>query len=573
MLRLLSIRNFVVVDTLDVEFERGLTVLTGETGAGKSILLDALSLLLGDRFELRQLRPGADRAELAASFATTDAPAVDAWLREQDLEGEGDEVLLRRTLDAQGRSRAWINGRPATLAHLQALGEKLVDLHGQHAHQSLAQPQAQRNLVDAFGGFTTLAREVAESFRAWRTALEHSAKAAQVAEVTSTEREFLDARRRELAALNVSESEWSELSAAQSRLANAADLIEAATQGGEALSEGDGALTLQLAQLTQRLKASAVNDPALAEIVALLLPAAVELEEAARALRDYLRRLDLDPQELQRVESRLSAIHDLARRHRVRPEALPALLAETEARLAALAESADAEALARRAAMAGDKFRALAEQLSSKRRFAATELAHRVTAAMQALSMAGGRLDIALDRLPAPASYGLDEVEFRVATHPKQPLAPLARVASGGELSRIALAIQVAASEVGQIPTLIFDEVDSGIGGAVAATVGRLLQTLGSNRQVLCVTHLPQVAACADTHFRVSKTGSGAGAASEVRSELEQLNAENRVEELARMLGSAAVTAKTRAHAREMLDAGSRSQEAGTGKNRRIPGR
>ena len=568
MLRLLSIRNFVVVDTLDVEFERGLTVLTGETGAGKSILLDALSLLLGDRFELRQLRPGADRAELAAAFDATDVPGVRAWLAEQDLAGDGDDVLLRRTLDAQGRSRAWINGRPATLAHLKDLGERLVDLHGQHAHQSLAQPLAQRSLVDAFGGFTTLAHEVAEGFRLWRAASDSCAAADRAAQATSTEREFLDGRRRELVALNVSESEWSDLSAAQSRLANAADLIDAATQGGEALSEGDAALTLQLAQLTQRLKASAANDPALAEIVALLEPAAVELDEAARTLRDYLRRLDLDPKELQRVETRLTAIHDLARRHRVRPEALPALLAETEARLTALAESADAELLARRAAEALATYRALAEQLSSKRRFASTELGHRVTAAMQALSMAGGRLEIALDPLPSPTSYGLDDVEFRVATHPKQPLAPLARVASGGELSRIALAIQVAASEVGQVPTLVFDEVDSGIGGAVAATVGELLQTLGTDRQVLCVTHLPQVAACADAHFRVTKTGAGDG----VRSELTQLSAAERVEELARMLGGAAITAKTRAHAREMRDSGIRTPEPLRRANRRKDG-
>jgi len=568
MLRLLSIRNFVVVDALDVEFERGLTVLTGETGAGKSILLDALSLLLGDRFELRQLRPGADRAELAAAFDATDVPGVRAWLAEQDLAGDGDDVLLRRTLDAQGRSRAWINGRPATLAHLKDLGERLVDLHGQHAHQSLAQPVAQRNLVDAFGGFTALAREAAESFRAWRTAVDSCAAAAQAAQATSTEREFLDTRRRELAALAITESEWAELSAAQSRLANAADLIDAATQGGETLSEGDAALTVQLAQLTQRLKAAAAHDPALAEIVALLEPAAVELEEAARALRDYLRRLDLDPKELQRVEMRLTAIHDLARRHRVRPEALPALLAETEARLNALAESADAELLARRAAEAGAVYRVLAEQLSSKRRFAATELAHRVTAAMQSLSMAGGRLEIALDPLPSPASYGLDDVEFRVATHPKQPLAPLSRVASGGELSRIALAIQVVASEVGQVPTLVFDEVDSGIGGAVAATVGELLQKLGSDRQVLCVTHLPQVAACADAHFRVTKTGAGDG----VRSELAQLSAAERVEELARMLGGATITAKTRAHAREMRDSGLRSPEPSRPANRRKAG-
>ncbi len=554
MLRLLSIRNFVVVDTLDIEFPAGFTVLTGETGAGKSILLDALSLLLGDRFELRQLRPGAERAELAAVFDATDAPAVSAWLAEQELTGEADEVLLRRSLDAQGRSRAWINGRPATLVHLKDLGERLVELHGQHSHQSLAHPEAQRALVDAFGGFTTLTREVAEAFRAWRAAVEKCEAAAHAAQATSAEREFLETRRRELAALNVSATEWTELSAAQSRLANAAELIDAATQGNEALSEGDDALSVRLAQLMQQLKASAVNDPALAQVVALLEPAAVELDEAARALRDYLRRLDLDPQELQRVEGRLSAIHDLARRHRVRPEALPALLAETEARLAALSESADAEALARRATEAGARFHTHAEQLSNKRRFASAELAHRVTTAMQALNMPGGRLEIALDALPSPASYGLHDIEFRIAAHPKQSLGPLSRVASGGELSRIALAIQVVASDAGQIPTLIFDEVDSGIGGAVAATVGRLLQTLGSTRQVLCVTHLPQVAACADAHFRVSKSGNGAG----VTSELAELKKVERVEELARMLGGAAVTAKTRAHAKELLDSGIR---------------
>ncbi len=556
MLRLLSIRNFVVVDTLDIEFAAGLTVLTGETGAGKSILLDALALLLGDRFELRQLRPGTERAELAAEFDVADAPAVGAWLAEQELAGDGDVVLLRRVLDAQGRSRAWINGRPATLAHLKDLGEKLVDLHGQHAHQSLAQPGSQRELVDAFGGFATLTRQVGECFRSWRAALEKSAAAAHAAQATSAERDFLDARRRELAALELSETEWADLTATQSRLANAADLIAAATEGGDVLAEGDDSLTRRLGQLTQRLNAAAVNDPALADVVALLEPAAVELEEAARALRDYLRRLDLDPRELQRVEARLTSIHDLARRHRVRPEALPALLAETEARLAALAESADAEALAQRAAEAEAAYRAHAGQLSSKRRFAATELGHRVTAAMQTLSMAGGRLEIALVPLGAPAAYGLDEVEFRVAAHPKQPLGPLARVASGGELSRIALAIQVVASEVGQIPTLVFDEVDSGIGGAVAATVGQLLQKLGADRQVLCVTHLPQVAACADSHFRVSKTGEGDG----VRSELAQLKSSERVEELARMLGGAAVTAKTRAAAKELIESSGRTR-------------
>jgi DNA repair protein RecN (Recombination protein N) len=560
MLRLLSIRNFVVVDALDVEFARGLTILTGETGAGKSILLDALGLLLGDRFEVRQLRPGAERAELAAVFDTTDAAAVRAWLGEQDLVNDGDEVLLRRVLDAQGRSRAWINGRPATLSQLKDLGEQLVDLHGQHAHQSLVEARAQRDLVDAFGGFTTLAREVAQGWRDWRAAVERRDAAAQSAQSASAEREFLDARQRELVALAVTPTEWAELSAAQSRLTHAAELIEAAAKGCEALADGDAALIVQLAQLTQRLKAAAVNDPNLAPVVALLEPAAIDLEEAARALRDYHRRLDLDPQELARVEARLSAIHDLARKHRVRPDALPALLAETQERIGALAESADAAALGKRAAEAEARFRTLASQLTKKRQFAASEFAQRVTDVMQALSMAGGRLEIALEPAVIPASHGLESPEFRVAGHPKQPLGPLSRVASGGELSRIALAIQVVGSEVGQVPTLVFDEIDSGIGGAVAATVGRLLQSLGTGRQVLCVTHLPQVAAFADTHFRVSKSGNGEG----VSSELVRLAAPERVEELARMLGGAAITAKTRAHAKELYESGIRNRGPGT---------
>jgi DNA repair protein RecN (Recombination protein N) len=550
MLRLLSIRNFVLVDSLDVEFDRGFAVLTGETGAGKSILLDALALLLGDRFELRQLRPGAEKAELAAEFDVSDAPGVRAWLAEQALADEAGEVLLRRVLDAQGRSRAWINGRPATLAQLGELGERLVDLHGQHAHQSLEAPEVQRALLDAFGGFATLTRETGEAWRAWRSAVEKCNAATSAAQASATEREFLAERQRELAALGASATEWAELSATQSRLANAAGLIEATTQGEELLAGGDDALTVRLAQLAQRLRAEAVHDVALDPIIELLEPARIQLEETARALREYRRRLDLDPQELARVEERLTAIHDLARKHRVRPESLPALLAETDARLATLAESADADALARSATLAEARYRALAADLSNKRRFAANELSHRVTEAMQALAMAGGRLEIALPALSNPASYGVEGVEFEVASHPKQGLGPLAKVASGGELSRIALAIQVVTSEVGQVPTLVFDEVDTGIGGAVAATVGKLLQSLGGRRQVLCVTHLPQVAAFADAHFRVTKTGAGEF----VGTELARLSRDERIEELARMLGGSAITGKTRAHAKELYE-------------------
>ena len=549
MLRLLSIRDFVVVPALDLEFEPGFTVLTGETGAGKSILLDALALLLGDRFELRQLRPGATRAELAAAFDLAERPEVALWLAEHGL-ADGDNLLLRRTLDAQGKSRAWINGRPATLSQLQEAGEMLVNIHGQHAHQALLAAAPQRRLLDAFGGFATLADEVAGAWQAWRELETQRDAAAGVAAASQAERERLSALRDELAALRVGAGEWQALSLTQARLAHAADLIETASAADAALADGDGGLCRTLGSLASRLGAQAAHDPALLEIAALVESARIGLEEAARALRSYRDRLDLDPAELAATERRLSALHDAARRHRVRPEALPELLEETERALAQLQDSSDAESVARRTAQAEATYRALASQLSAKRQFAASELDDRVTAMMQELAMAGGRFETGLEPLAAPAAHGLEQVELRVASHPQQPLAPLARVASGGELSRIALAIEVVGAEVAAIPTLVFDEVDVGIGGTVAATVGRLMRALARHRQVLCVTHLPQVAACADTHFRVTKEGDEAS----VRSDVTALTGEARVEEIARMLAGSEITARTRAHARELIE-------------------
>ena len=364
--------------------------------------------------------------------------------------------------------------------------------------------------------------------------------AAQAALASAAERETLEARRRELATLDVSAEEWAALTQAQSRLAHAAALIEAALSGEEGLAYGDDALSSRLSALIARLDAHSAHDPALAEIVALLEPARIGIDEAARALRGYRQKLDVDPAELARVEERLAAIHDTARKHRVRPEALPLLRADTEARLAALAESANAAALGERAAEAEASYRALAAQLSAKRELAAHDLEARVTEVMQHLAMTGGRLEIALEPLATPASHGVEQIEFRVASHPKQPLGPLAKVASGGELSRIALAIQVVTSEVGAVPTLIFDEVDAGIGGAVAATVGAQLQALGARRQVLCVTHLPQVAAFADAHFRVTKLGD----AEAVRADVAPISGAARIEELARMLAGSAITAE-----------------------------
>jgi DNA repair protein RecN (Recombination protein N) len=548
MLRLLSIRNFAVIEALQVDFERGFTVLTGETGTGKSILLDALSLLLGGRFEARQLRPGTERAEIAAEFDVGESQALRAWLVEQDLDDAGP-LLLRRTLDAQGRSRAWINGRPATLAQLESAGTHLVDLHGQHAHESLGRPQTQRDLIDAFGGFTALARAVAAAWQRWREATERLEHGSRDAATTAAEREVLAARAAELVALSMDAPEWHQLNATQSRLANAAALLEAAAAGVTELIDSDGALSVRLAALGQRLRRAAAHDASLEEIIALCDEARVRVDEAGRALRGYRERLDLDPAELARVEERIAAIHAVARKHRISPEALPELALETEAKLAALAANADTESLARAERQALASYEALAAELTAKRKFAAAELAHRVSATMKELAMGSGRFDVALVASAEPASFGMETPEFKVATHPRQALGPVARVASGGELSRLALAIQVVLSDVGQVPTLIFDEVDVGIGGAVAATVGRLLKELGSRRQILCVTHLPQVAACADGHYRVTKHGD----AESVATELIRLDATLRVEELARMLGGHEITAKTRAHAKELL--------------------
>lgn len=548
MLRLLSIRNFAVVEAVDAEFGAGFTVLTGETGAGKSILLDALSLLLGDRFESRQLRPGSERAEIAAEFDLVDSANARSMLAELDL-GDAETLLLRRVLDAQGKSRAWINGSPATLAQLQAVGECLIDVHGQHAHQSLGRAEAQRALLDAFGGFSTLTAETGNAWRAWRDAIEAHTRACRDASSKSAERDALTARHAELEKLGATAEEWSALGAAQSRLAHAAALLEAATRGEAELSEGEAALAARLTALAQRLRHAAVHDNALDSVVALVDESRIGLDEAARTLRHYRERLELDPGELARIESRLSAIHDMARKHRVRPEDLSQLASDTAQALAALSAGTDVAALEAAEAKARARYEALAQSLTAKRKFAAAELGHRVTAMMAELAMAGGRVEISLPPLAEPARFGQEAVEFLTATHPKQPLGPLSRIASGGELSRLGLAIQVVLSEVGTVPTLVFDEVDAGIGGGVAAAVGTLLHQLGRRRQVLCVTHLPQVAACADAHGRVTKkTRKNA-----VSTELETLAPAQRVEEIARMLGGHEITAKTRANAEELL--------------------
>lgn len=549
MLRQLSISDFVIVSAEELEFAPGFCALTGETGAGKSILLDALGLLLGERGEAGLIRTGAARAELSAVFDLADAPRAAAWIAERELAADG-ELVLRRLLDAQGRSRAWINGRPATLQQLREVGEMLVDIHGQHAHQSLSRAEAQRDLLDRFGCLTNEARAVAEAWRARRDARERLERARQETSRLESERALLAQRQADLAALKADPDEWVVLSAAQTRLAHAAGLIDCAATAQALVAEGERSLLRSISQILARLRGQLDHDPGLGPIIELMESGRIQIEEAGHALRYYRERLELDPAELARVEARLSAIHEVARKYRVRPEELRELQAQTEERLAAIAEAVDVPALEGRVSLAEQAYEAAAATLSRGRARAAQTLATQVSDAMQSLAMAGGSLEVALTPRTEGTSSGLEEIEFRFRAHPQQPAGALARIASGGELSRLSLAIQVVTSEVAQVPTLIFDEVDAGIGGRVAETVGRLLQRLGAKRQVLCVTHLAQVAACADEQWRVAKSADGVG----VQTELARLTEGARVEELARMLGGAQITAKTRAHARELFD-------------------
>lgn len=550
MLVHLSVRDFVIVDRVELDFEPGFTVLTGETGAGKSILIDALALVLGDRADASVVREGCARAEIAAQFDISREQELLAWLAAQDLTGDEGLCLLRRVVDASGRSRAFINGHAATLQQLREVGERLVDIHGQHAHQSLLRPAAQRALLDGYGALDVLAGLVADLYRDWQEIRRQRQLAERDAAQLAREREELEWQVKELEALHFSEEEWAALQAEHSRLAHAASLIEGAREAVEQLSESDLSLLSQLAGVIDRLQQLREYDPALEEVLAILEPAEIQLREAAYALNHYRQRLDLDPERLAECEARLEAIHRAARRFRVTPERLPALLEGARERLAQLVQAGDAAALAQRETALAARFRAEAEKLSAERARAAAELSRKVTQTLQTLAMAGARFEVALVPVPDGGSFGLENVEFRVAAHAGAALRPLAKVASGGELSRISLAIQVAAADVTPVPTLIFDEVDVGIGGGVAEIVGALLRRLGESRQVLCITHLPQVAAQGDHHLRVWKeTRDGATV-----SRIAPLDREARLEEIARMLGGVDITDTTRAHAAEMLD-------------------
>ncbi|HNC65694.1 MAG TPA: DNA repair protein RecN [Thauera aminoaromatica] len=548
MLRRLTIRDFVIVDRLDLEFAAGFGALTGETGAGKSILLDALGLALGGRGEAAMVRSGRERSDVAAEFDLPAGEGLAAWLVEQELPADEGMLILRRTIDMGGRSRAWINGVAATLAQLRAAGEWLADIHGQHAHHALLRTDAQRALLDAQAGAGALVAEVAARHREWQRLLRLQREAEADSASSARERELLAWQLRELEQVGFDIEEWAEINAEHARLAHAAGLIEGAEAAVVALGEGELAVCSVLGRLDGRIAALADFDAGLADVRELISAAAIQADEALHALRRYRDRLELDPGRLAELERRIAAVMEAARKYRVQPEELPALAQQWRERLDTLEATADPARLAAAAQAARAAFESVAAELTAARLPAARRLSEEIAAAMQDLAMAGGRFEVALTPC-APSAAGVEEVEFRVAANAGQPLRSLAKVASGGELSRIGLAIQVITSRDSAVPTLIFDEVDVGIGGRVAEIVGKLLARLGQDRQVLCVTHLPQVAACADWQWRIAKREQGG----ETLSEVAPLDDAARVEEVARMLGGVNITATTREHAAEML--------------------
>ena len=546
MLRALELRDFVIVEKASLEIGPGFTVLTGETGAGKSILVDAIELLVGGKGDAALVREGCERAELSAEFDLDSQEELMAWIDEHDLAGDAGRLILRRAIDRSGRTRCFINGHAATLAQLREAGEFLVDIHGQHAHQSLLRPAAQRSLLDTHAGAEELARETAAACRAWKRLQEVAAEAQKNFAAREAERADLRERVGELNKLAPGEGEWDRVSAEQTRLAHGSALLAGAESSLEALVEAEGACLAQLAAIATQLRGLSAHDARLGAIVEMLGSAEAQAGEAARELRHYASRIDLDPEALKETEARIAALHAAGRRHRVKAEALPELLRELEKRLEELDLSVNPEALEREVGAARAKFESWLKQLTARRRAAAEALSRTVSAAMQQLAMAGGRFSVALRSLQEPGAAGAEEIEFEVASHPSLPLRPLAKVASGGELSRISLAIQLVAAKASPVGTLVFDEVDAGMGGAVAETIGKSLRRLGKERQVLCVTHLPQVAANGNGQWCVTRSG--------LKVKVEKLDRDSRIAELARMLGGAEKTA--RKHAEELLDAG-----------------
>jgi len=548
MLQTLSIRDFVIVDKLDLEFSSGFTVLTGETGAGKSILIDALSLALGARGEGGITRSGCERAEIVASFEIGSLPDLQNWLQESELQAEDGVLLLRRIIYADGRSRAFINGVPANIQQLREAGDFLVDIYSQHAHHSLLKQQYQRQVLDSYAGLSELAADVEQHYRAWHALHLKRVEIEQNAQAYADELAELRDQVRELEQLGVSAEEWEELQQEHHRLSHAASLLDGGEACRELLSESEFAAMSQLSVIQHKLQGLVEYDSSLQEVLDILDSSLIQLEESNRLLNRYLQRADLDPERLQEVELRIQDIHAAGRKYRVRPEELPDILQSAQVRMSELDGLGDDGALQRMETEAKAVYDKSAQELSAGRKQAADRLGKEITARMQTLALAGGSFAVSLEA-QTPAASGLEQVEFLVAGHAGVPLRPLSKVASGGELSRISLAIRVVTAQQGDIPTMIFDEVDVGIGGGVAEIVGQLLKELGAKRQVLVITHLPQVAAQGAEHLRVSKSVTDG----QTLSRIEMLDQVERIDEIARMLGGVEITDTTRQHAREML--------------------
>ena len=544
-LQRINLRDFVIVRQLELEFGAGFTVLSGETGAGKSILIDALQLVLGARAEASVVREGAARSELCAEFST---PAhLQPWLQDNGFDA-ADDLLLKRSIDAQGKSRAWINGSPATASQLREIGDQLLDIHGQHAWQSLTRPSAVRELLDAFAQIPALALQ--NLWNNWRQSLQTLEHARLAQDQLQQERERLSWQISEVDKLSPGADEWDELNAQHTRLSHAQTLLDAAQTALSHLQEEDAAHS-HLAQAVKALQEQANIEAEFQQLSDQLGSALAQAEDAAHSLQAWLRRADLDPEGLADIDARMGLWLALSRRYKRTPQELPALYLGWQQELVKLDAAVDLAALEAAEQKAKNEFMAEARKRSQARQKAAPKLAASITQAMQSLGMQGGQFQVQLQALDEPASHGLEEVLFLVAGHAGSTPRPVGKVASGGELSRIALAIAVTTSQLGTAQTLIFDEVDAGVGGAVAETVGRLMKQLGKDRQVLAVTHLPQVAACADHHWVVSKHADKEGAASQVS----PATGEQRVAEIARMLGGERLSDTTHAHAREMLQA------------------
>lgn len=558
MLTSLQVRNLAIIDEVEIEFGPGMTVLTGETGAGKSILVDAMGLVLGERGSAGLVRAGASRAEFAAEFDLQDLPEARAWLQEQMLDLDGD-CILRRVIGADGRSRAFINGNNVPLQSLKALGEMLLDIHGQHFHQSLARRDVQRTLLDYVGGLLDLAVATRNAYSEWRSLADRLEELQSANADRNSRLDLLTFQLGELDALDLKPGEHEALRVERSKLRNSGRLAEGVSAALDMLYDADRANAHSLAaDAAHTVESLAVIDSSLEPIAELLREAGIQLSEAADGLRRYGLSLEIDPARQGFVEDRLDAINTIARKHRIEPDGIEALRAEIAARLGELTH-AEERGAALRAAVdeAAGSYRASAEALSAGRRKAANRFSAEVSSAMAGLGMPGGVFDVRVSgrQTHEPRPDGQDDIEFLISANPGQAPMPLAKVASGGELSRMSLAIQVVASDGSRIPTMVFDEVDAGVGGGVAEMVGKRLRDLGRTRQVFCVTHLPQVASQGDHHFRIMKMTDGKS----TRTVISQLGADERVEEIARMLGGVEITRRTRDHAAEMLATGSRT--------------